>query len=273
MNEQNALPAAVSPVSQVLAVMRLTNQQIFRNRRTMLFALVGLVPPALGLLFAALRGIPDLHINATGWEFYSILAVFWYMQPMLLLVTMFYGTHLINAEVEERTLTYLLIRPVPRPLLVLGKYLTYVIAATLLLVPSLLLGWVILETSDGLTGFARHFPSVMWDMCVLFLGALAYGALFLLFGTALRRPIMVGLFFSVVWEVLVTYIPGRFAKFTILHYLLSLLRHSTAQRVVQQLLQSMSSRLASVVILLLISAVFLGLAMFVFSRREYVLEQ
>jgi ABC-2 type transport system permease protein len=276
MNEQSALPTAAapaaSPVSQVLAVMRLTYAQVFRNRRTILFATIALVPPALALLLAALTRIPNTTL-ATGWEFYSALMVIAYLHLMLLSVTLFYGTHLINAEVEERTITYLLIRPVPRPLLVLGKYLTYLIAAFLLLVPSMLLTWVILEASDGLGGFGRHLPYVLWDVCVLFLGSMAYGALFLLFGTALRRPIMAGLFFAVVWEVVVTYIPGRFGKFTILHYLLSLLPHSTVQRGVQSLFQSMTSKPASVVVLLLVSAVFLGLAMFLFSRREYILEQ
>ena len=269
----SSTPPAASPVSQVFAVMHLTRQQIFRNRRTLLFLLLGLVPPALGLLFATLRQIPDVHINATGWDFFSSMMVLLYLQPMLLLVTLFYGTHLINAEVEERTITYLLIRPVPRPLLVLGKYLTYLVAATLLLVPSMLLTWVVLEASDGLGGFARHFPYVLWDVCVLFLGSMAYGSLFLLFGTALRRPIMAGLFFAVVWEALVTYIPGRFAKFTILHYLLSLFPHSTVQRGVQNIFQSMTSRPVAVVVLLLVSGLFLGLAMSLFSRREYVLEQ
>jgi hypothetical protein len=102
---------------------------------------------------------------------------------------------------------------------------------------------------------------------------MAYGALFTLFGTALRRPIMVGLFFAFVWEWLVTYIPGRFGKFTVLHYLLSLFPHSTIQRGVQTLFQSMTSKPAAVVTLLLATAAFLGLAMLLFSRREYVLEQ
>jgi ABC-2 type transport system permease protein len=262
-----------STVSQVLSVMRLSRQQVFRTRRTLLFALLGLVPPALALLFAMLRRIPSLHINATGFEFFSNLMVGFYLHFLLLLVALFYGTHLVNSEVEERTITYLLIRPVPRPLLVLGKYVTYLIAAAVLLLPSMALTYVILEVSDGLSGFARHLPYLLWDGCVLVLGAMAYGALFTLFGTALRRPIMVGLFFAFVWEWLVTYIPGRFGKFTVLHYLLSLFPHSTIQRGVQTLFQSMTSKPTAVFALLLATAAFLGLAMLLFSRREYVLEQ
>ncbi len=276
MKEQSTFPThaapVASPVSQVLAVMRLTNQQVFRNRRTILFAMLGLVPPALGVLLAVLSRVPNTNLP-TGWELFSFLMVIVYLHPMLLLVTLFYGTHLINAEVEERTITYLLIRPVPRPLLVLGKYLTYLIAANLLLVPSMLLTWGILEASDGFGGFARHLPYVLWDVAVLVLGTMAYGSLFLLFGTALRRPIMLGLFFAVVWEVVVTYVPGKFGKFTILHYLLSLFPHSTVQRGVQNLFQSMASKPVSIAVLLLVSGLFLGLAMFLFSRREYVLEQ
>jgi ABC-type transport system involved in multi-copper enzyme maturation permease subunit len=264
---------STSTAAQLFAVMRLSRQQLFRNRRTLVFILLGLVTPIFALLFTVVKQMPAMAPPITGWDFFSFLMVTWYLQALLLLVALFYGTHLINSEVEEKTLTYLLIRPVPRPLLVLGKFLTYLTFAIVLLVSSMALTWVISELADGTGGFSRHLPYVLWDAGVLVLGAMAYGALFTLFGTALRRPIMVGLSFVFVWELLVTYIPGRFGKFTIKHYLLSIFPHSTVARGIQNLFQSMTSRPVAVLALLLITGVFLGLAMLLFSRREYVLEQ
>jgi ABC-2 type transport system permease protein len=260
-------------LTQVRAVVRLSTRQLVRTRRTALFALVGVVPPALGLLFAVFRRIPSLHVNITGWDFFSFMMVGFFLHFFLILVALFYGTYLIHAEVEDRTLTYLICRPVTRPALVLGKFCTYLATAWLLILPSMVLTFLILEISDGLTGLARHLPYLLWDASVLVLGTMAYGALFTLLGAAVRRPVMAGLFFAFVWEWLVTYIPGRFGKFTVLHYLLSLFPHSTVQRGVQTLFDSLTSRPVAILALLGITGVFLSLAIALFTRREYVLEQ
>lgn len=259
--------------AQVRAVVRLTFLQLLRSRRTLVFALLGLLPPALAVLFAILRNLPRLHINATGFDFFSQLMVTFYLHFLLVLVALFYATALIHSEVEEKTLTYLLLRPVSRRLLVLGKFLTYLAAAGVLMLPSVVLTFGILEASDGGSGLGRHLRYLLWDLAVLALGTTAYGALFAFLGTALKRPIMVGLFFAVIWEGVVSHVPGHFAKLTILHYLLSIFPHSTVQRGVQALLGSTTSRGVAAAALIGITAVFLALAIEVFRRREYVLEQ
>jgi ABC-2 type transport system permease protein len=262
-----------SPVTMVGAVVRLGLQQLLRSKRTIVFALLGLFPPVLSLLFALLRSIPRLHINATGFDFFSQLMLVFYLQFLLILVALFYGSALINSEVEDRTLTYLLLRPVRRPMLVLGKYITYLIVALGILLPSMGLSYLILELSDGLGGIARHFPYLLWDLGVMVLGAMAYGAFFMFLGTALKRPVMVGLFFTILWEWTITHVPGRFGKFTILHYLLSLFPHSTVQRGIQALFGSVTSRPLAILALVGITLAFLLLSMELFRRREFVLEQ
>jgi ABC-2 type transport system permease protein len=255
------------------AVIRLSVQQLLRSRRTLVFGLLGAFPPAFATLFAIVQQIPKLQSRVLGFEVFSYLMYFIYLQVFLIGVALFYGTALINEEVEDRTLTYLLLRPTSRRVIVMGKYLTYLLTAALLLLPSVVLTYVILEGADGFRGIGRHLPYLMWDLGVMTLGAMAYGALFAFLGTALKRPAMFGLAFVIVWEVLVTYVPGRFSRFTILHYLLSLFPHSTVQRGVQTLFGFTTSRSLAVVALLLISGAFLVLAMEVFGRREYVLEQ
>jgi len=271
MSELQATTAGPGP--QVRAVIALSMQQLVRSRRTLIFALLGLVPPALSVLFAVVRRIPRFHVNAAGFDFFSQVMFTFYVQFLLVLVALFYGTALIQSEVEDRTLTYLLVRPIPRRLLVLGKYLTYLIVAAAILLPSVGLTFTILELSDGASGFGRHLPYLAWDVGVLALGAMAYGALFAFLGAALKRPVMIGLFFVVVWEWLVTYVPGRFGKLTILHYLISIFPHSTVQRGIQTLLGSPTSRPHAVAVLLGIALAFLVLTMELFRRREYVLEQ
>lgn len=271
--EASTLSAPASGNTTALrAVLRLSLQQQLRSRRTLVFGLLGALPPAMAVLFGIVKRVSQSD-RMLGFDFFSMLMYVLYLQVALLAVALFYGTALINQEVEERTLTYLLLRPVPRQIIVLGKYLTYLVVATLLLLPSVVLTYAILEGTDGFSGFARHLPYLLWDLAVMSLGAMAYGALFLFLGTTFKRPAMFGLAFAIGWEVLVTYVPGRFSRLTILHYLLSLFPHSTVQRGVQTLFGATTSRPIAVVMLLLITGVFLVLSMEVFRRREYVLEQ
>lgn len=263
----------LSPTHVVSAVVRLSLQHLLRSRRTLVFLLLGLLPPALSLLFAVLRNIENLHINATGFDFFSALMGLFYLHFLLALISLFYGTALIHSEVEDRTLTYLLVRPAPKRLLVLGKFVTYVIASFLILLPSICPTYVILEGSDGFRDFGRHLPYLAWDLGVMLLGAMAYGALFAFLGTALKRPVMVGLVFIVVWEWPITYVPGRFGQLTVLHYLFSVFPHATAQRGMQTLFGSMTAKPLAILVLLAITGAFLYLSMETFHRREYVLEQ
>jgi len=259
--------------TRMLAVVRLTIRQILGTRRTLVFALLAALPPALAALFAVLRRVPTLHINATGFDFFSQMMVTFYLHFLLVLIALFYATALINSEVEEKTITYLLLRPVPKTHVVFAKYLTYLLAAAAILVPSIVLTFGILEISDGAHGFAGHLRYLLWDLGVMALGAMAYGAVFVFLGAWLKRPVMIGLFFAVVWEWAITYVPGYFSKLTILHYLLSIFPHSTVQRGVQALFGSTTPRPVAVVVLLAIAVLFVGLAMETFRRSEYILEQ
>jgi ABC-2 type transport system permease protein len=265
------LPAGGRAVA-LRAVVRLSVQQLLRSRRTLVFGLLGALPPAFAALFAIAKAVTESN-RVLGFDLFSYTMYFLYLQVLLLAVALFYGTALVNQEVEERTLTYLLLRPVPRQLIVLGKFLTYLLVAAVLLLPSVVLTYGILEAADGFTGIGRHLPYLLWDLVVMLLGAMAYGALFTFLGTVLRRPAMFGLAFAVGWEVLVTYVPGRFSRLTILHYLLSLFPHSTVQRGVQTLFGTTTSKPAAALALVGITAAFLFLSMETFRRREYVLEQ
>ena len=261
------------PSARMLAVIRLTIRQVLATRTTLVFALLAALPPALAVLFAVVRKVPTLHINATGFDVFSFFMVTYYLHVLLVVIALFYATALIHSEVEEKTISYLLLRPVPKPHLLLAKYLTYLMAAAAILAPSILLSFGVFELSDGAHGYAGHLRYLLWDLGVMALGVMAYGAVFVFLGTWLKRPVMVGLFFAVVWEWAITYVPGYFGKLTILHYLLSIFPHSTVQRGVQTLFGSTTSRPMAIMVLLLIATVFLGLAMETFRRSEYVLEQ
>lgn len=115
------------------------------------------------------------------------------------------------------------------------------------------------------------------DMYVLPVGALAYGALFLLLATLLNRPLMYGLVFAFGWETWVPNMPGKFGMVSIMTYLRALAPHPQPSAESQDLLQFLSGGNVTVIthglaktVLVCVIAIGLMGALAIFSNNEYV---
>lgn len=255
------------------AVFRLSLAVLVKSRRTLMIGVLCFLP-VIGSIFGTafmLSGIAQQEV--TGFSLTSFIIVNGYVHVLLLVVTLFYGTALVSDELEDKTLTYLLVRPVSKSTIYLGKYLAYLVAAALLLLPSAAMCFLIAMAADAPGESGRHVPILLQDLGVLSIGILAYGALYALIGAVTKRPVFVGLAFTFIWETLVTFIPGYLSKLTIKHYLSALLPHAVSQRGIIGLFESPTSAPMAVIILLLTTAGFLALGAWAFTNKEYVLEQ
>ncbi len=124
---------------------------------------------------------------------------------------------------------------------------------------------------------ARTFTSFAADLGLLALGLAAYGALFALVGAALKRPLVSGLVFVFGWEQIALLVPGYFRRFTVAHYVQSLVPHAMPSDGVVSLLQSVLRDNPPVFVCLLVLAAIivatLWLAANTVESREYVLDQ
>ena len=260
-------------MSPLHAVYRLNLRVLLRSRRTLVIGLLCGFPilfATLGVIFI-LSGIAERDLSA-----YTLMAFIMargYVHFFLVVVTLFYGTALIADEIDDKTITYLFMRPVSRRIIYLGKYLAYLVAASLLLLPTAIVSFLIAMIADPPGEAVQHLPILFKDLGVLILGILAYGALYALIGAVAKRPVFVGLGFAIVWETAVTFIPGYLSKMTIKHYLLALLPHAAGERGVLSLLESPTSPPIAIVVLLATTAGLLALGAWIFTRKEYVLEQ
>lgn len=255
------------------AVFRLSLAVLMKSRRTVFIGLL-CIGPVLGSLVGTMLVLSRLGpTGVTGFTITSFLIVNGYVFVLLPVVTLFYGTALVSDEIEEKTITYLFVRPVSKSTIYLGKYLAYLAAASLLLLPAAAVCFLIAMTADPPGEALHHFPILFQDLFVLALGILAYGALYALIGSISKRPIFVGLGFAIVWESLVTFIPGYLSKLTIKHYVLALLPHPVGQRGVLGVFETPTPPVTAVVVLLLTTAGLLALGAWTFTNREYVLEQ
>jgi ABC-2 type transport system permease protein len=208
----------------------------------------------------------------SGLDLYGVIVAVYYVRNVLPLAALFYATSLIADEVEGRTITYLFTRPVRRESILTGKLAAYLVTTLTLVLPSTVVTFLLLATAGGLSGVGSAVPDLFRDMGVIALTLFAYGALFTLAGVLLRRPVIPGLLFLFVWE-LVANLPGYLPRLTLTAWLRSLLHHRPAQEGLGELFgQALPEGLSLAVLAGMILA-FLGLALWIFSQREYVLEQ
>jgi ABC-2 type transport system permease protein len=229
----------------------------------------------LPLLFAILYRlvlVARLPARVGGFDLYGVIIAIYYVRNVLPLAALFYASSLIADEVEGKTLTYLLTRPLRRESILLGKFAAYVVAALVFVWPVTVLTFFLLATARGLEGVGGLVPTLFQDLGVIALAILAYGALFTLLGVLLKRPVIPGLLFLFGWE-LVANLPGYLPRFTLTAWLRSLLSHRPASEGLGDLFGQVLPVGESLLALFGISALLLALAFWIFSGREYVMEQ
>lgn len=247
---------------------------------------VGLIPVVVALIWRiamwrnAFRGEDVIVI--TGTNVFSVLMgtiQVWFLWP---LIALWLGAACIRDEVEEETISYLLLRPLSKTTLVAAKAFAATISSWLVITCSILLTYAILasHTSSGL--FPGEIPLLTRDLCVMFLACWAYVGIFSLLGSLLKHPYILGMLWIFIWDGLVAFIPGTLHKLTVKHYVRSLYSHDVKlpveDRDMEALAQFLSPALEtgiaySVFVLVAIGIVGIALAAVIAHQREYVLEQ
>ena len=229
--------------------------QMLWGRRTTLLVLAAGLPVLLAVVTRMTLSTGSAVVQINGRQIgseavFSTAITLLYLRFIVPAVGVFYGTSLIADEVEDQTITYLFVRPIPRGAIVLGKYLAYLLCVTSLVLPSAAVVFMVMVPFQDM---APLFGSFVRNLGVLALGLGAYGAVFLWAGALFRRPLVGGLLFVFGWEQLAAVLPGYLGRLTIAHYL-----HADT---------------ISVTALLATTIGALWLAMRTIERREYLLER
>jgi ABC-2 type transport system permease protein len=249
------------------------------SRRTIFMALIVGGPVLLALIVRVLEsfGLPALRVNGQrvgGMGVFGIMIWMLYLRFAIPILGVFYGTALMADEVEDKTVTYLFTRPVPRGAVLVGKYLAYLACTSLVVLPAVMLAYFLLVPPAEVP---RTFIQLVTDLGLLFVGLAAYGALFAFVGAFFKRPLVIGLVFVTGWEQTAMALPGYMKRFTVAYYLQSLVPHSMPADGVVSILQGMfrdtPPAAVSLFWLSFYVAFFLYLAAKIVDRKEYILEQ
>jgi ABC-type transport system involved in multi-copper enzyme maturation permease subunit len=255
-------------------------QMLWSRRSVFLGVLLG--GPVL--MAIALRIVDTLHasgfkVNGAaigGSAIFGMMVWLLFIRFIVPVLGVFYGTSLIADEVDDKTITYLFTRPIPRRSVLLGKYLAYLACTVLLVLPSVMLVFFLIVPIGG-GGIGEAFPSLLADLGMLAVGLASYGAVFALVGTMLKRPLVVGLVFAFGWEPAVLLFPGYLKRLTVAYYMQALVTHEMPQDSAISMLLQVFHEVPSVTTSLLCLATTVALTLWLagraVERREYVLEQ
>lgn len=243
-----------------------------KSGKTRVLALLGMFPVALAVVVRVVLHSRSEDLMAV---FIEILMVF-FLQIYIVLLSLFFGTSIVAEEIEGRTLPYLITRPLAKPGIIVGKYGAYSLLMFMMVAVSLALSYFIMNGHR--LGDASLYPAFLQYIGVLGLGILAYTAFFAFLGAVLRKAILVGLAFGFGWETVIQYFPGTTQRFSLVHYLKSLLPYRPQGGVAGPLMILLfrlepTSPVVSVLALVAIAAVFLGLACLVFRLKEYLFDE
>lgn len=259
----------------------LTLAQMLWSRRSVFLAVLVLGPVALAVVYRIVVGVlpsGTVQVNGSpvaGPAVFGMMIWLLYLRFVIPVLGVFYGTALIADEVEDKTITYLFTRPIPRGAVLVGKYLAYLACTILLILPSVVLVFFLVVPIGGRIG--ETFPTLLADLGTLAAGLIAYGALFAYVGARLKRPLVTGLVFAFGWEPAVLLFPGYLKRLTIAYYVQSFIPHAmpqdSAMSAILQLFSEVPPVPVSLACLAIISAGALWAAVRAVERREFVLEQ
>lgn len=286
------VPAAAPPVAPPVAggmpsffnaslrVFDLSLGRMLWSRGTVFMGLLVGLPVLIALILRVITGagLGSVMVDKTpigGNVLFGVMIWLLYLRFIVPVLAVFYGTSLVADEVEDKTITYLFTRPIPRGAVMAGKYLAYLACTIMVVLPSVMLVYFLIVPFGG-GSIAGSFPALLKDLVLLAVGLIAYGALFAWVGARFKRPLLTGLVFVFGWEQ-IALVLGSLNKFTVIYYVQSMVPHAMPSDsllgVLQSLVTERPSLLTCVVALTAITAGFLWWAIRVVEQREYVLEQ
>jgi ABC-2 type transport system permease protein len=204
------------PLSALVTLLGITAARQTRGRRLLIFSLLFALP----ILFAVLAHRFQVPYEASEVE--TVLVFGLIPQALVPLTALLFASGMVQDDVEEQTLTYLLIRPIPRWLIYVAK-----VAATWLVTSAL----ASVFTAAALVAvyWGTNEPDTpalirraMLISGLLSLSLLAYIAIFGGLSLLIRRSLVLGVGYIVVFEGVLANIDFVVRHLTVMYYVRTL---------------------------------------------------
>ncbi len=197
----------------------------------------------------------------------------WLVFRLLALVAAIFAAVVVAQEVEQKTIVYLLTRPIPRAKLLLAR--TAAAIAVTFLVGAVAAVVVSFSVMGG-KGLSNDL--LISDLKALFVGAAAYVSLFVLISLWLNRSMLICLLFAFGWETAIPNMPGSMYRLSIFSYLNAIAEHPSQGGQMNTLGTGLSGELSTNLLLpttgyitmLTLTVICLATGAWWFKKFEYV---
>lgn len=193
------------------SIFRLSLRQVAGRRRLLLILLLAALPVTLAAVISAVAGDDESYeVN-----FINTLLDGMMVGAIMPIVTMALATAIFGDEVADRTLSYLVLKPVRRSLIVLPKLMASIVVAGPLIVASGVIAALL-----GLEGGGQAALAVG---VALLAGVVAYAAIFTWAGLVTNRALGFALIYVFLWEGLISSFLGGVRYLSVRGYTLAIL--------------------------------------------------
>jgi hypothetical protein len=157
---------------------------------------------------------------------FAVIFQFFYLRLAIFFGCLGIFMNLFRGEMLDKTLHFWFLMPVRREVLLAGKYIAGLTAASVIFGGGALLGYAaVLWPHNGVEGqafmAAVGWSHAFWYAAAAVLGCLGYGSVFLAAGLLLRNPIIPAAVI-LLWESINGFLPAVLQKLSVLYYLQSL---------------------------------------------------
>jgi len=196
-----------------MEMIRFTAKQLFLSRKTAALMVLSFFP--LIIVFIWMYSPTDQPSSV----FFSAVFTAIFLQFIALIISLLYGTSLINTEISNKTISYLSTRSLRREEIFLYRFFSVIPIAFFVVIAPIVVSLVTLSFYDGNLVILGELAGYV---AVVLLSIIVYVSFFSFLGVLLRRPLMMGLLFAFIWEIVLANFPGKIPNMTIMFYLRSI---------------------------------------------------
>jgi ABC-2 type transport system permease protein len=234
-------------------IARLTWMRLRRGRAKWVSALLAVLPP----LFAALMQLgPSNEDSDEKWQ----MAAYFAVQLPVLLATVLHLASAVGDELESKTYTYLWSRPMPRRALLLGKLVGTLPALVVTFLASMTITWAVVWQADA----GAHVTELLRALLAVVLAIGASASLALVAGSFFpRHPLALMLVYVIIGEQFIGMVPAV--------QQVSIAYHAAQVSGAHPPSMLVGDPSDGVIGLVVLTLVWLGLALWKIERAEYAL--
>jgi ABC-2 type transport system permease protein len=188
-------PAAAGPAAAsghrpvILTIAALTARSLLGRRRSLLLALLALLPVGVAALvrLSGRAGVDDAAVTTAIMDRLIVTT-------LLPIVGLVFGTAVLGAELEDGTAIFLLIKPIDRWRIVVAKLIVAVGLSMAFVAPASFIAGAILQV--GGAGWSGAVGAAIGTA----VGAVVYTTVFFALSLVTGRALAIGLIYVLVWE-------------------------------------------------------------------------